>query len=78
MVDARRWSHFTAMVLIGDGIMAIVRPHRDAQAWNLGPKSWRGLMRYMVDHPTLTRCVGIAQVVAGVMWATREEKVLEK
>jgi uncharacterized protein YjeT (DUF2065 family) len=78
MIDARRWSHFTAMVLIGDGIMAIVRPHRDAQAWNLGPKPWRGLMRYMVDHPTLTRCVGIAQVVAGVLWATREEKVLEE
>ena len=78
MIDARRWSHFTAMVLIGDGIMAIVRPHHDAQAWNLGPKHWRGLMRYMVDHPTLTRCVGLAQVVAGIMWATREEKVLEK
>ena len=25
MIDARRWSHFTAMVLIGDGIMAIVQ-----------------------------------------------------
>jgi hypothetical protein len=34
-------------------------------------------MRYMVGHPTLTRCVGVAQVVAGVLWATREEKVLE-
>jgi hypothetical protein len=32
----------------------------------------------MVDHPTLTRCVGIAQVVAGVMWASREEQTLEK
>jgi hypothetical protein len=32
----------------------------------------------MVDHPTLTRCVGIGQVVAGILWATREEKVLEK
>ena len=78
MKDARRWSHFTAMVLIGDGIMAIVKPHRDAQAWNLGPKPWRGLMRFMVDHPTLTRCVGIAQVIAGVMWANREERTLEE
>ena len=78
MIDARRWSHFTAMVLIGDGIMAIVRPHRDAQAWNLGPRPWRGLMRYMVDHPTLTRCVGAAQVIAGIIWAIREEKVLEE
>ena len=27
-MDTRRWQHFTAMALIGDGMMAIVRPHR--------------------------------------------------
>jgi hypothetical protein len=77
-MDARRWSHFTAMVLIGDGMMAIVRPHRDAEAWNVGPRPWRSLMRTMARHPTLTRCVGIAQVVGGILWATREEKFLEE
>ena len=46
-MDTRRWQHFTAMALIGDGMMAIVRPHRDAQAWNVGPKPWRGMMRFM-------------------------------
>ena len=35
-------------------------------------------MRFMGGHPTLTRCIGVAQVVAGIMWATREEKILEK
>ena len=32
----------------------------------------------MADHPTLTRCVGVAQVVAGIVWATSEEKNQEK
>ncbi|MGO8719983.1 MAG: hypothetical protein ACLQMO_12305 [Acidobacteriaceae bacterium] len=77
-MDARRWSHFTAMVLIGDGMMAIVRPNRDAEAWNMGPRPWRRLMGTMARHPTLTRCVGIAQVVGGILWATREERFLEK
>ncbi len=77
-MKTRRWQHFMAMALIGDGVMAIVRPRRDAQAWNVGPKPWRGLMRYMADHPTLTRCVGVAQVVAGIVWATSEEKNQEK
>ncbi|MGB8478904.1 MAG: hypothetical protein WCE63_08690 [Acidobacteriaceae bacterium] len=77
-MNTRRWQHFTAMALIGDGMMAIVRPNRDAQAWNVGPKPWRGLMRFMGEHPTLTRCIGVAQVVAGIMWASREEKILEK
>ena len=77
-MDTRRLSHFAAMVLIGDGIMAIVRPARDAQAWNVGPKRWRKLMGCMSNRPTLTRCVGIAQVVGGILWATREEKILEQ
>ena len=77
-MDARRWSHFTAMVLIGDGMMAIVRPRRDAQAWNVGPRPWRKMMRSLAHHPNLTRCVGIAQVVGGILWASLEEKMIEK
>jgi hypothetical protein len=77
-MDTRRWQHFTAMALIGDGMMAIVRPHRDAQAWNVGPKPWRGMMRFMGNHPTFTRCVGVAQVAAGIIWASREERKLGK
>ncbi len=77
-MDTRRWQHFTVMALIGDGMMAIVRPHRDAQAWSVGPKPWRSLMRFMGNHPTLTRCIGVAQVVGGIMWASREERILEK
>ena len=61
-MDTRRWQHFTAMALIGDGMMAIVRPHRDAQAWNVGPKPWRGLMRFYgraSDADTVhRRCAG--------------------
>ena len=59
-MDTRRLSHFAAMVLIGDGIMAIVRPARDAQAWNIGPKPWRRLMGCMSNHPTLILQLQIA------------------
>jgi len=76
MMD-RRWAHFTAMVLIGDGIMAMLRPSRDATAWAMGPRPWRKTMRVLSRHPTLTRVVGAAEVMAGIWWATREEKLLE-
>lgn len=69
-----RWKHFAAMVLIGDGVMALVHPQRDAKAWKAGPWLWRRLMGGLEDHPALTRVVGIGQIVAGVWWALEQEK----
>jgi hypothetical protein len=31
------------MILIGDGVMALVHPENDAKAWKKGPKVWRDL-----------------------------------
>ncbi len=69
----KRWQHFTAMVLIGDGMMALIHPQRDAHAWKTGPKSWRSLMHELSKRPTLTRAIGIAQIAGGVYWALRQE-----
>ena len=68
-----RWKHFAAMVLIGDGVMAIVRPTQDARAWARGPRSWKKLMRQLDRRPGLTRLIGIAQVAGGIYWAISQE-----
>ena len=74
LVPSKRWRHFAAMALIGDGVMAMVRPERDATAWMVGPKAWKRLMRGMGRRPMLTRAVGAAQVVGGIWWALYQEK----
>jgi uncharacterized protein YjeT (DUF2065 family) len=70
--------HFTAMVLIGDGLMALAIPERDAKAWRLGPEPWRSMMGFLADRPQLTRLVGLTQVVVGLWWVMREEKSLSR
>ena len=65
----KRLQHFAAMLLIGDGVMAVVHPRRDAHAWKKGPKLWREGMQFLADRPALTRSIGAAQVVGGVLWA---------
>jgi hypothetical protein len=70
----KRWQHFAAMALIGDGVMALVHPQRDAMAWHAGPEPWRRLMRELHDRPALTRAIGAAQIIGGVVWALRQEK----
>ena len=74
MMLSKRWQHFTAMVLIGDGVMALIHPEKDAQAWKRGPKPWRELMHILHENPALTRVIGAAQIAGGVWWALRQEK----
>jgi hypothetical protein len=74
LIPSKRWRHFAAMALIGDGVMALVRPGHDAHAWEMGPRSWRRLMRRFERNPALTRAVGAAQVLGGVWWALSQEK----
>jgi len=71
---SRRWKHFTAMALIGDGVMAVLRPDNDALAWKHGPKPWKQLMGTLQERPVLTRTVGVLQIVGGVWWALHQEQ----
>ena len=74
LIASKRWRHFVAMALIGDGVMAVVHPKRDAEAWKVGPRPWRKLMQKFREWPALTRTVGAAQIVGGIWWALYQEK----
>ena len=74
LTERRRLEHFAAMALIGDGVMALVHPAKDATAWKKGPRLWRELMHGLAERPVLTRVIGAAQVAGGVWWALRQSK----
>ncbi|HEY8997362.1 MAG TPA: hypothetical protein VIM60_05665 [Edaphobacter sp.] len=73
-LDLSRWKHFTAMALIGDGIMGIIHPRRDAKAWHYGPEPWKNLMQSLEDRPNLTRALSAVQVAAAVAWVLHSSK----
>lgn len=62
------------MVLIGDGVMALIHPETDATAWNKGPQVWRRSMKWLAKRPGLTRAIGAGQIAAGVWWALQQER----
>jgi hypothetical protein len=72
-LESRRWKHFAAMALIGDGVMALVRPEDDALAWKHGPKLWKRLMGELQERPALTRAIGVLQIAGGIWWALHQE-----
>lgn len=73
-LESRRWKHFAAMILIGDGVMAILHPANDALAWKHGPKPWKQLMGELQERPTLTRAIGAVQIIGGIWWALHQEQ----
>jgi hypothetical protein len=70
---ALKMKHITAAVLVGDGLLALLSPERDALAWRMGPEPFRTLMGLMAKRPSLTRVVGAAQIAVGIWWVLREE-----
>jgi hypothetical protein len=72
--DLSRWKHFTAMAIIGDGIMGLIHPKRDAKAWHYGPEPWKNLMQSLEDRPNLTRAISAAQVVGGILWVLHSSR----
>jgi hypothetical protein len=73
-----KWKHFCVMFLIGDGMMAAIRPERAAKAWVAGPEPWRKLMEHLADHPQLTRAIGLAETAFGVWWSIQQADELEQ
>jgi hypothetical protein len=72
-----RWKHFTAMALIGDGVLAMIRPQHSAGVWTLGPRPWREAMRALEDRPGLTRLLGGLQAATVLCWMIAQEKAEE-
>jgi uncharacterized protein YjeT (DUF2065 family) len=74
----QRVEHFAALVLIGDGLIACLKPSREARAWKVGPEPWRSVMAAMAKRPQLTRLVGAVQVGVGIWWVLRAEKTFKQ
>jgi hypothetical protein len=56
------------MLLIGDGIYAVVRPQREGDPWWMGPHVWKKLVGNAAAHPTLMRSLGATQAAVSLAW----------
>lgn len=54
-----------AIMMIGDGALALTQPRRHVALWNTGPQAWRDLCSYFEARPMLTMALGAASIAAG-------------
>jgi len=67
---AARTKETIAMLMIGDGLLAVVEPRRHCELWKAGPPFWRALVDPLVENPALARIVGAAEMAAGFWLAS--------
>ncbi len=66
---ADRVKECVAMMMIGDGVLALVEPRHHLAVWRNGPPWWRAMVDPFAARPNLTRCLGAGEVALGVWFA---------
>jgi hypothetical protein len=66
-----------AILMIGDGALALLQPRRHVQLWNAGPEPWRNLVSFFEERPVLTRATGAASIALG-LWLANSLKPEEE
>lgn len=60
----------SAMLLIGDGVAALVAPKARATIWRGGPAPLKELMEMFQHRPRMVQAIGVAEALIGV-WLVR-------
>ncbi|MEP7070942.1 MAG: hypothetical protein ABI839_01010 [Verrucomicrobiota bacterium] len=58
-----------AILLIGHGVMGLLRPRWHSLAWSAGPQLLRAASEELAEHPTTARAVYVAELAAGIALA---------
>lgn len=60
------------MMMIGDGMLALVGPRRHSALWLRGSPRRERALTFFVERPQLTRVVAGVEIAAGVLLAARQ------
>jgi hypothetical protein len=68
----RRLIQAGALLLIGDGLMGLIKPRWHSLLWRFGPQVVRAATEELADHPTTARCIYAAEAALGAWIASRQ------
>ncbi|MEY2547612.1 MAG: hypothetical protein QOD64_194 [Verrucomicrobiota bacterium] len=68
----QRLLEFAGLILIGDGLMGLLRPRRHSLLWHCGPQLAKAISEELADHPATARAIYAVELAAGVVLATTQ------
>lgn len=66
----RRVIQLGGLLLIGNGVMGLIRPRWHSLAWHFGPELAKAATEELAEYPTVARPVYLAQAALGVALVT--------
>jgi len=64
------------MLLIGDGVLSVLRPRRHCLFWAIGPEPCREVVEKLAANRELARAAGLMEIMVGVWLASTQEEKL--
>lgn len=58
-----------ALILIGNGVMGLIRPRWHSLVWHFGPELAKAATEELAEYPKVARSVYMAQAALGVLLA---------
>ncbi|MGI8437228.1 MAG: hypothetical protein ACR2NX_10035 [Chthoniobacterales bacterium] len=68
----KRGLEILGLMMIGEGLVGLIRPRRYSLFWNLGPKWLRETVETLAEHPEATRLLCAGELATGLWLALRE------
>ena len=74
-IATRRLIEIGALLLIGEGLMGLIRPRRYSLLWRLGPPLLKAMIDELVEHPNVARAIYAAELATGIALASAQTDV---
>jgi hypothetical protein len=71
MIGARL-KEVLGLMMIGEGVLAMIYPQRYLSLWRMGPQPVRDLVDWCTAHPDTARALAAVEAGAGLWLATRQ------
>ena len=68
----RRAVELGALVLIGDGVMGLIKPRWHSWLWHFGPRFVKAATEELAQHPNTARAIYLAELAIGVALAASQ------
>jgi len=68
----RQLKEVTAMLLIGEGVLGVLRPAAHCRIWRTRSRRWNGAIAWFAARPSLVRICGLTELAAGV-WLAQQQ-----
>ena len=68
----KRLLELAGLILIGDGLMGLLRPRRHSLLWHIGPQLAKAVTEELAEHPQTARAIYAGELALGIALASTQ------